>query len=74
MADSGGTLASLATGLARLVQPLTERLQGEDLRVLLAELGLTFPDAIDADAALTNASQAAVQRLSQRAELHQGAL
>ena len=63
MADSGGTLASLATGLARLVQPLTERLQGEDLRVLLAELGLTFPDAIDADAALTNASQAAVQRL-----------
>jgi hypothetical protein len=63
MADDGGTLAALASGLARLLQPLEERLQGEDLRVFLAELGLALPAAVDADAPLANAGKAAVQRV-----------
>ena len=62
MADEG-TFAALATGLARLLEPLEERVQADGLRALLSELGLTFPPAIDGDAALAAAGQTAVQRL-----------
>ncbi|MCW5556767.1 MAG: hypothetical protein KIT22_02830 [Verrucomicrobiae bacterium] len=63
MAESRGTLATIAEGAATLLQPLEDRVSGGDLRLLLAELGLNFPASADGNAALTNASQSAVQRL-----------
>ena len=64
MADSGGTLATIGRALARLVEPLRERVVGEDLRELLAELGLSFPTSADASGPLSSAGTAAVQRLT----------
>jgi hypothetical protein len=64
MADSGGTLATISRSLARLVEPLRDRVVGEDLRELLAELGLSFPAAVDANGPLASAGTAAVQRVT----------
>lgn len=62
MAEPSGTLATIADALAGLLTPLEDRLTGRDLRLLLAELGLEFPAAIDANGALAAAGQSAVQR------------
>ncbi|MCC2592081.1 hypothetical protein LKO27_01380 [Tessaracoccus sp. OS52] len=64
MAEDEGTLAALGEALARLVEPLEDRLTGGDLRVLLAELGLNLPASVDADGALSAAGQATVQRIT----------
>ena len=63
MAEDGGTLAALGEVLARLLRPLEEGLEGDDLRRTLTELGLTLPPAVDADASLSSAGRAALQRL-----------
>lgn len=63
MAEDRGTLAAIAAALARLVQPVTDRLAGPDLRVLLAELGLNLPSSVDADGTLGARGQAAMQRI-----------
>ena len=63
MPDPSGTLETIARALARLVQPLEERLIAGDLRLLLTELGLQFPTSIEADAGLRSSASAAVQRL-----------
>lgn len=62
MAEDEGTLAALAKALARLVEPLEDRLDGGDLRVLLAELGLNFPASVDG--ALATSGRAAMQRIT----------
>lgn len=64
MAEDPGTLAAIAASLARVVQPLEDRLAGGDLRLLLAELGLNLPPTVDADAALGAAGESAMQRLT----------
>lgn len=64
MAEDRGTLAAIAASLARIVQPLEDRLEGGDLRLLLAELGINLPASIDADGALAAAGQAAVQNVN----------
>ncbi len=63
MPEQKGTLAIIGNSLAELLQPLEGRVQSGDLRLLLAELGLNFPAAIDADGTLVNATQSAVQRI-----------
>ncbi|MGD9702225.1 MAG: DUF6603 domain-containing protein [Acidimicrobiia bacterium] len=61
---TNGTLATIARSLATLIQPLEDRLQAGDLRLLLAELGLNFPTSVDANGALAAAGQAAEQRIT----------
>jgi hypothetical protein len=63
MPQQPGTLESIATSLAKLLAPLEERIQAGDIRLLLAELGLNFPPAVEADAALASSTQVAVQKL-----------
>src|SRR5258708_3780256 len=63
MAAASGTLEIIGEALAALLRPLEDRLRAGDVRLLLAELGLTFPAAIDGDAGLGSAMQSAVQRL-----------
>ena len=63
MAEQTGTLANIANGAAALLQPLDDRVEAGDLRLLLAELGLNFPATIDGNGALVAASQSLVQRL-----------
>ena len=63
MADQTGTLATIANTAAQLLQPLEDRVQGGDLRLLLAELGLSLPASVDGNGALVSASQSLVQRL-----------
>jgi hypothetical protein len=64
MAEQRGTLATIADAAASLLQPLEDRVQGGDLRLLLAELGLNFPASIDANPALVGAAQSLTQRLT----------
>ncbi len=47
MANETGTLESIALSLARLLEPLSERLTAGQIRVLFAELGLQFPPALE---------------------------
>lgn len=47
MANETGTLESIAISLARLLNPLSERLREGQVRVLFAELGLQFPPALE---------------------------
>lgn len=63
MADQDGTLATIAKAAASLLQPLDDRVQGGELRTLLAELGLSLPAAIDGNGALVSSAQGLVQRL-----------
>ena len=63
MANAKGTLATIADAAAALLQPLDDRVQGGDLRTLLAELGLSLPASVDGNAALVGASQSLLQRL-----------
>lgn len=61
MADEEGTLATVAKAASSLLQPLDDRIEGGELRLLLAELGLNLPSGVDG--ALTTAAQALLQRL-----------
>lgn len=48
MADTTGTVATLATELARVFEPLEARLAAGEIETLFAELGLQLPAALDA--------------------------
>jgi hypothetical protein len=63
MADHNGTLGTIADAAASLLRPLDERVEGGDLRVLLADLGLSLPASVDGNAALVAASKSLLQRL-----------
>jgi hypothetical protein len=63
MPEQRGTLATIADSLAGLIQPLEDRIQTGDVRLLLAELGLNFPASVDGNAGLNSALQAAAQRI-----------
>jgi hypothetical protein len=63
MADSGGTLEALAAALARLVQPLQDRVSGGDFVTLLAELGLQFPGSVANDATLSAAASSTLVQI-----------
>ena len=63
MAGTSGTLETIGEALAAIFRPIEDRLRAGDVRLLLAELGLSFPAAIDADAGLSSAMQSAVQRI-----------
>jgi hypothetical protein len=63
MPEQEDTLGAIAASIAHLLRPLEDRVQTGDVRLLLAELGLSFPTSIDADAGLTAALQSAAQRL-----------
>ena len=52
---TNGTLERIAISLARLLSPLEERMKADEARLLLAELGLTFPPSIDAVPGFVNA-------------------
>ncbi len=52
-----GTLESLALALAGLLAPLGERIEEGNMRGLLAELGLQFPDAFDGINTIDSAGQ-----------------
>ncbi len=54
---TNGTLERVAISLARLLSPLEERMQAGEARLLLAELGLQFPPALDAAPGFANALQ-----------------
>jgi hypothetical protein len=58
-----GTLANIAGTLATLLSPLTQLVGPASFRLLLADLGLQFPPAFEANPALVSASEAALQRL-----------
>ena len=57
MANETGTLESIAIALARLLNPLSERLSAGQIRVLFAELGLQFPPALESVGPFTDAAQ-----------------
>lgn len=62
MPNQRGTLEVVATAAAGLLAPLEERLEGGEIRTLLAELGLQLPASVEAGAA-ANALHTALQRL-----------
>jgi len=53
MANSSDTVATLATELARVLEPLEDQLAAENVLNLLAELGIQFPPELLAQAAFT---------------------
>lgn len=57
MANQTGTLEFIAITLARLFDPLAERLKAEQVRVLFAELGLQFPPALEGVPAFMDAAR-----------------
>jgi hypothetical protein len=63
MPEQNGALATIAETAASLLRPPEDRVEGGDLRALLAELGLSLPASVDANAALVGASQSLLQRL-----------
>jgi hypothetical protein len=58
-----GTLENIALALARLLQPLEERLASGNIRALFAEMGLQFPPALDGVTAINSAAQATVSAI-----------
>jgi hypothetical protein len=58
--NQSGTLESIALALARLLQPLEERLEAGNMRALFAELGLQFPPALDSIPAIADAARTTV--------------
>jgi len=60
MPEQRGSLETIAISLARLLQPLEERLSAGQARILFAELGLQFPSALESVSSFTNAAQATV--------------
>jgi hypothetical protein len=69
VAGAEGTFEAIAQALARLVQPLVDRVAGGDLITLLAELGLQFPEAVANDPGLSAAAGAAVVQIEQIPDL-----
>jgi hypothetical protein len=63
MSAGSGTLEIIGQALAVLFRPLEDRLRAGDVRLLLSELGLTFPAAIDGEAGLGSSMGSAAQRL-----------
>jgi hypothetical protein len=57
MPNETGTLESIAISLARLLNPLSERLAAGQVRVLFAELGLQFPPALEGVSAFMDAAR-----------------
>ncbi|SMB99414.1 hypothetical protein SAMN00120144_0181 [Hymenobacter roseosalivarius DSM 11622] len=62
-APANGTLERIAISLARLLAPLEERMEAGEARLLLAELGLQFPPALEAAPGFINALQTSATNL-----------
>ena len=58
-----GTLENIALALARLLEPLEERLAAGNIRALFAEMGLQFPPALDGISSIGDAAQATVSAI-----------
>jgi hypothetical protein len=58
--SQSGTLESIGLALARLLQPLEERLATGNVRALFAEMGLQFPPALDSLPGVTDAATTTV--------------
>jgi hypothetical protein len=52
-----GTLEGLAIEIAKVFTPMKEQIENNQILLLLAELGLQFPDSLAADTAFVNAIQ-----------------
>jgi Family of unknown function (DUF6603) len=65
VAGQDGTLEAVGRALARLLQPLGDRLAAGELRLLFAELGLQFPASIEAHAGLMSNARAAGTQIQQ---------
>ena len=55
MPTQPGTLEQLVSGLARIFDPLRQRVEDGKVLELLAELGIEFPDSLASDQSFTNA-------------------
>jgi hypothetical protein len=69
VASAEGTLEALAQALAQRLEPLEDRVVGDDLITLLAELGLQFPGAVANDPGLSAAASATVIQIEQIPDL-----
>ena len=63
--EQTGTLEAVALALARLLDPLQERMQPGKMRVLFAELGLQFPPALEGIAPVADAARTIVATVEQ---------
>jgi len=63
MADDSDSLAALGRLVSSVLLPLAERIDAGEIRMLLTELGLTFPPALDTDAGLIASTQSAASQL-----------
>ncbi len=68
MANDTGTLESIALALARLLQPLSERLGTGQVRVLFAELGVQFPPALEGVPAFVDATRTVIVAIEELPE------
>jgi hypothetical protein len=69
MAAQHGTLDAIAEALAKLFQPLEDRVRAGDIRLLFAELGLSLPASIDSHPPLVSAMEGFAQRVKDLAPL-----
>jgi hypothetical protein len=69
VSESRGTLGTLAQLLASLLDPLKERLDADDLPLLLAELGLQLPPAFASAPAVHDAGGSAAAKLDELPDL-----
>ena len=51
--------------ISSLLQPLADRVDAGDIRLLLSELGLSFPSSLETDGGLVASTQSAVSQLEQ---------
>lgn len=65
MPDSSDSLAVLGRVVSSVLQPLADRIDAGEIRLLLSELGLSFPPALEADGGLVASTQSAVAQLQE---------
>jgi hypothetical protein len=54
MAESTGTLQKIGGEFAQIFQPVRQRIDADEILLLLAELGIRFPDSLKTDPAFTS--------------------
>lgn len=70
MANNGtGTLEAIGIEIAKVFQPLEERVEAGEIMLLLAELGMAFPESLANDASFQTSIQNVAGKVSQMATL-----
>src|SRR5687767_2014202 len=67
-----GTLESLAIEMAKIFDPVKERIEDGDVLLMLAELGIRLPDSLASDTGFTGAIENVSEKIGQFPSLING--